>query len=246
VISTKNLTLVAAPGAVLAFAQNGTNRDTLDVSGAVVVNVHGLDIRQGSASGGSSAVRVRGAGTGVTLTGCTVGPSSKRGVDSEVDTIVQLRRTRVHTNGLGGLALLGVWTVENSVIVGNGGASSPIGGASFAQAGDFEFNTVTGNIVTTGGAAALACTGTTTVSGSIVFGNTGGAGQLTAACNASTSLVAINPSFLGDGYHVGSRSVALDNAGAVCPAVDYDGEQRPMDAACDFGADERPIDPEVP
>ncbi|MCC7110366.1 MAG: hypothetical protein IT382_13830, partial [Deltaproteobacteria bacterium] len=49
------------------------------------------------------------------------------------------------------------------------------------------------------------------------------------------------PLFLGDGYHLGAGSPVLDRASAAgCPSADFDGQERPMGADCEPGADERP------
>ena len=239
-LSTKNLTIVGATGAIITNGANGNGRDTLEIFGGRTVVLRNLTIRH--TGSGNSPVLVRGAGTSVTIEGCTLGPSGSVGLDATAGTTIALRRSRVTQNTNGGLVLSGTWTVENTVLFRNGDAAASVGGASFGSAGTFRFNTVAENTASAvpGG---VVCAVATALTSSIVYGNTG-AGQASGACNGSTSLVDLDPTFAADGFHVLATSRALDAAPlAACPALDLDGETREMDALCDIGADERPRDP---
>jgi cysteine-rich repeat protein len=68
-----------------------------------------------------------------------------------------------------------------------------------------------------------------------------GDGQVKAgSCTLVTSLTA-SAGFDLDGFHVLTTSSAVDAAGLTsCPADDFDGDLRPINASCDVGADERP------
>jgi hypothetical protein len=77
---------------------------------------------------------------------------------------------------------------------------------------------------------------TATLNGVLWFGNgvnTGGAGSFNVQ-NATTG----DPAFAADGYHLTSRSVAIDHGVNSGVTTDIDGDPRPMGAGYDLGADE--------
>ncbi|MBM4281511.1 MAG: hypothetical protein FJ137_12390 [Deltaproteobacteria bacterium] len=62
-----------------------------------------------------------------------------------------------------------------------------------------------------------------------------------AGCNAAGSAVGATNLCAADGFHLLDTAAAIDAANGPCPPLDFDGEARPMDEACDQGADERPL-----
>jgi cysteine-rich repeat protein len=240
-ISTKNLTIVGAPGATLTHSQNGNGNDTLTLRGGRTFWLQNVTIEH---SGGRGAVVVSDAGTSVTFVASTLGSSGRFGVDAAAGTTVTMRRALVTGNADGGLDIDGAYDIENSVVIGNGDATATLGGARLQGAGTFRFNTVTDNQCDPTVQAGIVCGAATTIASSIVFQNVGAAAQLSATCNATTSTIGVNPLFAGDGFHLLETSPVLEaTAAGACPAVDFDGEARPMDAACAHGADERPLNP---
>lgn len=166
-------------------------------------------------------------------------------------------RSKISANG-GGISVDEGqrFIISNSFIVGNksfGGlhAKKPAAGSKL------ELSTIADNrtIATAAGyAAGIYCDDASfTFSSNIVFRNTGGAGGFlnnAGACKLTGSLVSSNSQaesgllgFLSNvapfDYHLTAASPAtvIDAAGA-CTGVDYDGEPRGEDGACDLGADE--------
>jgi hypothetical protein len=240
-ISTKNLTIVGNTGTVVTFdTTTGGGRDTLTVSNGRTVTLIGVSISQ---KRNRSSIVVNNTGTTLVLRGCTVGPSAQFGVQAATGTNVTLDRTLVQGNATGGVDLNGQsFSIENSVFLDNGGGGSNVGGARLAFSGSasFRFNTVTRNTTTNTVAAGVICSNPLPLSSSIVFSNTSAAGQVSAGCTTTSSLLS-NPSFAADRFHVDDTSPALDASTTACPALDVDGEARPMDGGCDVGADERPV-----
>ncbi len=77
---------------------------------------------------------------------------------------------------------------------------------------------------------------TVTLNGVLWFGNganTGGAGSVSAQ-NETTG----DPAFAADGYHLTSRSAAIDHGVNSGVTSDIDGDRRPMGSGYDLGADE--------
>jgi hypothetical protein len=230
---SKDLTIVGVPGSVIDYNTN-PSRETILVNAGHTVKLQGLTVKNEKAN---PAVNAQG---NVTIVASTIGPSTAVGVQSVAGTTVVVERTLV-TGCKGGLSLGGAYTVENSAIVGNIGAAA---GVVLSQSGQFDFNTVTNNGDATH--AGVQCNTSTAITSSIVFGNRGA--QVSGACNASTSDTTIDPKFDtttpgSNGFHLQATSPELDQvtcpAGGV-PALDFDGDARPIGGACDVGADERP------
>jgi cysteine-rich repeat protein len=222
---TKSLTVVGAPGAALQSTAN--NAATLTVRGGATVFFQGFIVA--SAGRGQPPVSVRDLGSRAVLVDVTLGPSTGVGVLVGAGAAVELRRALVTGNQSGGLDVSGSYTIENSVLRQNGGNAAKF---HTNARGTFRFNTVTAN------ASGVVCEAATAITSSILFSN--GRPEVQGACDPSTSLVGADPSFAVDGFHLNPGSIAIDAAGLACPVVDFDNDPRPIGAACDMGADERP------
>ncbi len=223
-VASKDLAIVGVPGTVIGFA--GGNGETIRITNGSDVLLQGVAVEDDSNN--RSAIRVEDAGTSLTIVGCTIGPSRNLGVDARAGTNVVIRRSLVTQNSGGGMSIAGSFTVENTVVRDNGSA-----GVTLAGAGTLRFDTVTAN---QGGG--VTCGAATEVTSSIVFGN--GGAQVSSGCDASTSDTGQEPLFEADGVHVAAGSPVVDAGGGDCPALDFDGDARPINGACDAGADERP------
>lgn len=151
------------------------------------------------------------------------------------------------------------FTISNNFIVRNGSASDPtlLGGiivyADNSGTNKIEFNTIadntstnsdtTNNSVLGGGISCVKGTGSFTANNNIIVRNRNAAvPSATADCNAGNSFVGPgDPGFVSPtDYHLSLRTPADIVDKASCPGntVDVDGEQRPIGAGCDLGADE--------
>jgi hypothetical protein len=149
------------------------------------------------------------------------------------------------------------FSITNSFIVGNrvaGGVQASKPGASSR----FEFNTIVDNMDAggNGDAGGITCDDSRfSFSNNLIFRNTGGNGgaaQTFGACTYGNSFInaGIGPDASSLGfrsetnprdYHLTASSPASvkDLPTAVCSgSFDYDGDARPLGAACDLGADE--------
>lgn len=232
---SKDLTIVGESGARIQASAN--NAAAVRVRGGAVVKVQGLEVRH---TGNNHGAVELDSGANVTLVDCTLGPTEQFGVESVAGSTLVVRRSLLLDNADGGADLAGTVSVENSVFSGNGNGGSSFGGARLRSAATFRFNTVVDNL----GAVGVLCDVAASVASSILFGNAGP--EASAGCATSTSHVqgaggAADPLFLGDGYHLGTGSPVIDQSSlAGCPVEDFDGQARPMGAACEPGADERP------
>ncbi|MBI1944812.1 MAG: DUF4215 domain-containing protein [Deltaproteobacteria bacterium] len=231
----KDLTIVGESGARVQASAN--NAAAIRVRGGAVVTLRGLEVRH---TGNNQSGVELDSGANVTIVDCTVGPTEHFGVESVGGSTVAIRRSLIVDNTDGGADLAGTVTVDNSVFSSNGNGGSAFGGARLRSAGTFRFTTVVDNV----GAVGVLCDVASTLASSILFGNVGP--EASGNCAIGTSWVegaggAADPTFLGDGFHLGTGSPVIDQAGlAGCPAEDLDGQARPMGAACEPGADERP------
>jgi hypothetical protein len=264
-IDSKAVTVFADPGAKLDRTGDGV---ILEVKGGGAdVKIFDLEIT-GATGIGNPAISIPSGGAAkLSLTRVTVDANQGLGIQTTTGTLV-MSRSIVKGNTAGGLSISGTeFDITNCLIVGNGGATSTIGGidiSMIATAGThrLDFNTIASN---QGPVAATINTGVNcnaigtplTFDSNIIYGNAvnGGGQQLggSALCAAIYSDVGpdpttgstninMSPMFVnaaqGD-YHLLSTSPAKDAANpAATTNVDIDGDARPQGARRDIGADE--------
>ncbi len=175
-------------------------------------------------------------------------------------------RSTIRDNRRGGIFMGGpiAFTISNNFIVGNGDALDStlfVGGirvyADNTPSNKIEFNTIADNTntntdsvsnsVLAGGISCAKVNGFFTANNNIIVRNRNAAlPSATADCNVGNSFVGPgDPGFVSaTDYHLGSRTpgdiVDKVTDKASCPGntVDVDGDQRPIGAGCDLGADE--------
>jgi hypothetical protein len=149
--------------------------------------------------------------------------------------------------------------LTNNIIHHNGNKlSSAFGGLSLRPtAGSVvQFNTIIDNEANAGAASAggIFCDVTGfTADNNLIFRNTGGQALTTqtfGVCAYGKSFIAgapagdntpmfVQPNLPPLDYHLtGSTPATIRDAAGNCTGVDYDGDARPIGAACDLGADE--------
>lgn len=201
---------------------------------------------------------------GMAVNGST-GPVSGIGIRCDAGSRLRVHRSTVKANGGGGILVSGCeYSLLNNIIIGNGGASSALGGVkidSITSSGlhEFSFNTVAGNTGVAGANTGVDCSSVfvpLSFSSSIVYGNTvGGTGAQVggAMCSWSysdigpqavtgTGNINADPQFVNAGagdFHIQASSPARNVADpAASLGVDIDLDMRPCGAARDMGADE--------
>jgi hypothetical protein len=175
-----------------------------------------------------------------------------------------LSRSVVSANQGGGVSMTGSgtpFTIKNNFIYRNGNSlTASFGGLSLLPTGasSLEFNTIVDNQAKVAGTSAggVFCDDPGfTAAHNLIFRNTGGASgnvQTVGVCtygdsfnmpgtsNVDNAPGFAHPNALPFDYHLTATSptTIVDAAGA-CTGVDFDGDTRPIGAACDLGADER-------
>lgn len=136
----------------LDFNGGGTSRAVVAEAGATLTSAgQPLRVRGGAhvifagftiTSSGDGAVKAEGNGTTLEMRDCVIGPSPNLGVELKSGARLDLLRSVVRDNATGGLKLnsSGGYAVMNTVIIGNGGAASAVGGVHIENgAGDDRF-----------------------------------------------------------------------------------------------------------
>jgi hypothetical protein len=241
----------ARQGGVATLGANGPDQDAVSVTGAGTVVLDGVEIgpcRVGlscSAEAGASVVlrrsRIQGcADLGVLSIGCGL----------------ELDRVLLQGNGNGALALGGAagYAISNSIIAKNRSTALPAIKIASTGAGVFRFNTVVDNMTMLGGA--IDCGGQPAeIVDSIVYRNMKvGTSQFQNGCAVRNSLIGkmdstISLNFGADFIRLGDIEFATNPAGPMnnmhlidraegSIAIDFFGNRRPIDGACDIGAHE--------
>lgn len=266
-IDGKAVTIFADPGARLDRTTEGTILEVRNNGADVQIfdlEIAGATTSTGEAA---ILIPMNGAPK-LTLTRVTIDGNQGLGISVSAGTLTMSRCTVQQNDGGGvqvGGGMFSVFDISDSIIVHNGRATDPasdVGGASLRPntASKFERNTVAFNessgLNNRGG---VSCNAPMAVaSGNLVFHNTESMGtgtktdamtQRDGACQFGNTLVIAtdDPGNLGFAkptvapynFHLtGNSPLTVRDAAGACTGFDFDGDTRPINGACDFGADE--------
>lgn len=246
--STATVTLVRAKLADNTGAGISVNSGTVNISQSTISGNTGQGI---SMTNGI-----------VTVDQATVSTNTGGGISTSGGMLTVSRSTIASNNGGGILTSATAFTIRNNFIHHNGNtttaAAGGVGTAGIIDPSVLEFNTIVSNLadsesLSVGG---VLCDHTGFVApNNLIFRNTGGATgnvQTLGSCSPGNSFVSagtgpvdntpmfVHPNSPPYDYHLttASPSTIVDAAGS-CTGTDFDGDTRPVGAACDLGADER-------
>ena len=247
-VEIRNLTLRAAKGPVVRVDEGSSFQSMR--SKIQNADEEGILISSGTAIISESEISGNGSQGG--------GAGLRRGISLAAGELT-VTRTKIFDNAGGGIFAADgqKFTISTSFIVGNRGNGGVHAGTA-SPASKLEFNTIVDNIdgVGAGDAGGITCDQAGIVfSNNLIFRNTGGSwgtAQTFGDCTYGTSYVLpgtgagdTSLAFAKDtaprDYHLTSSSPATvrDVAGVVCTGLkDVDGDERPLNGACDLGADE--------
>lgn len=208
---------------------------------------------------------VVGFGGTLKITQSTINDNTSNGVSFR-NGILNITRSTIHSNrgagvsGGGGTLNVTRSTIRNNqhsgvymdspttfyltsnFIVGNGNNTSGIGGVRADPAGSsaLEFNTIVDNNGGPSGTGGVFCDQPTFVyNNNLIYRNSSGTGG---SCSSGNSFQGSeNPGFVSaTDYHLtaSTPNTIRDNGQGTCSELDFDGDPRPLGAACDIGADE--------
>jgi hypothetical protein len=238
-LSAKSLTLVGEAGAVIIGTSSS---QTLLVQSGARARLMNLQLIGSAAV--PDVIVASGPGTELLLEGCTLGPAAGRGLVLLNEARVDVRRSVVRENLVGGAQLeSALFVIDSTLFVANGAADSASGALRIVQAAT-ETSVLT-RLTVVDNAQPIQCDVPATLLESIVYFNTGGAFR--GPCASTSSNVEgsvdldVDPLFLdranGD-YHLADDSPCIDVVSDGRDGLDLDGEQRPRGEGGDLGADE--------
>lgn len=198
----------------------------------------------------------------VTISQSTISGNTGPGISASGGTLTVSRSTVASNNGGGILTSATAFTIKNNFIYRNGNTtmanSGGVGAVGIVDPSVLEFNTIVDNLASgdTLSVGGVLCDRTGFAApNNLIFRNTGGTAgnvQTLGICSFGNSFISAgsgpvdntpmfaHPNSTPFDYHLtaASPSTIVDTAGA-CTGVDFDGDTRPIGAACDLGADER-------
>lgn len=262
-IDSQSVTILADAGAQLDRDGDGP---VLIVTGAsAVVQIYDLEITGASGASGADGIQLtaNGGNPSLTLTRTIIDGNQGNGVTATGGTLTVIRST-ISANQGGGIVMTGsgtLFTIKNNFIYLNGNTlTASVGGLSLVPTGasSLEFNTIVDNHAKVAGTSAggVFCdVPGFTAAHNLIFRNTGGASgnvQTVGVCtygdsfnmpgtsNVDNAPGFAHPNALPFDYHLTATSpTSIVDAAGACTGVDFDGDTRPIGAACDLGADER-------
>jgi hypothetical protein len=216
----------------------------LQVGGSAALTLYGVTVRGGGSNGGHGiACSSTSTPALLDVQASVVGTNAGRGITA-TQCSVSLSQTIVTGNQGGGVSLTsGTHTIENCLITFNGNGASGIGGVRITLPGTpttFVNNTVAIN--TASGVAGVRCDDPAPITNSIIWGNTGSAGEQQ-SCQATycdiagwtsggTNNFASEPEFVdaaNGNFHLKTSPVSpcIDaGTSSGAPAVDFEGKAR--------------------
>jgi hypothetical protein len=198
----------------------------------------------------------------VSISQSTISGNTGPGTSASGGTLIVSRSTVASNNGGGILTSATAFTIRNNFIYRNGNTSMAnsggMGAVGIVDPSVLEFNTIVDNLASgdTLSVGGVLCDRTGFVApNNLIFRNTGGTAgnvQTLGICSFGNSLISAgtgpvdntpmfaHPNSTPFDYHLtpASPGTIVDAAGP-CTGVDFDGDARPVGAACDLGADER-------
>jgi hypothetical protein len=262
-IDGQSVTILADAGAQLD--RDGDGPVLVVTSAGAAVQIYDLEITGATGAAGADGIQLtaNGGNPSLGLTRVTVDGNQGNGITA-VGGSLTVSQSVISTNQGGGIIMTGsgtLFTIKNNFIYQNGNsATASVGGLSLVPTGtsSLEFNTIVDNRAKIAGTSAggIFCDEPGFVAAhNLIFRNTGGTNgnvQTVGVCTygdsfnmTGASIVDNAPGFahpnaLPYDYHLTATSpTSIVDAAGACTGVDFDGDTRPIGAACDLGADER-------
>ena len=232
----------------------------ITVKGTAAVTIHDLTVTGGGMATGDGIYVPSGESPTLVLDRVRLDQNTGHGVNAQGGSLVIARSTVIANTAGGILAAVSTFDISNTFIVRNGNSSTGHGGADIAatNAGGsrFAFNTVVDNMVPNqsliAGGVTCDVSGFTAPNNVIAQnyvnnmtspGNANNVGLCTYPTSVIettiTDLHFVSPENAPYDYHLGSGSVAIDQAATVMNIdIDVDGDSRPQGSGKDQGADE--------
>jgi hypothetical protein len=259
-LTSRNVTFLADPGAQLTEMNSGI---LLKIDGSSQIAIYDLEIT-GSLGSNNPGISLQTGNTAtLTLIRAKLTNNSGPAILANGGTIA-ISQSTISGNGGGGVSLTGSsFSITNNFVYRNGNTiNASVGGIGVAGippgTSKLEFNTIIDNQarVASTSVGGVFCDETGFVaSHNIIFRNSGGMTgdvQTLGICtyadsfnmpgmsNVDNSPGFVHPNATPFDYHLTPASPAtIVNAAGACAGVDFDGDTRPIGAACDLGADER-------
>jgi len=237
VIDSRDITLLADPGAKLVRTSNGI---VLEVKGTSQVAIYDLEISGGSGPQGvgislptgntaslsltranaenNTGGGISSTGGAVTVTQSTIAGNTGGGISSTGGSLTVTRSTISGNQGGGISAMNGTFVIVGNVFFGNGSGTATTGGihvlTSQSAANRLDFNTLSRNLVADTLASGIQCTaGSFTASNNIVYDNGTGTNLVQVAGSCQHAFSDIGPMGVAGGTgNLDTSPMFLDEA----------------------------------